>query len=48
MQSTWTEVPNLLNDDGAFLSFLAVLTATEALAGLPQGGSARASGFANS
>jgi hypothetical protein len=27
-------IPNLLNDDGAFLSFLAVLTATEALAGL--------------
>jgi len=27
-------IPNLLNDDGAFLAFLAVLTGTEALAGL--------------
>jgi hypothetical protein len=27
-------IPNLLNDDGAFLSFVAVLTGTEALAGL--------------
>ena len=27
-------IPNLLNDDGAFLSFLTVLTGTEALAGL--------------
>jgi len=27
-------IPRLLNDDGAFLSFLAVLTGTEALAGL--------------
>jgi len=27
-------IPNLLNDDGAFLSFLAVLAGTEALAGL--------------
>jgi len=27
-------IPNLLNDDGAFLSFLNVLTGTEALAGL--------------
>jgi hypothetical protein len=27
-------IPRLLNDDGAFLSFLAVLSATEALAGL--------------
>jgi hypothetical protein len=27
-------IPNLLNDSGAFLSFLAVLSATEALAGL--------------
>lgn len=27
-------IPHLLNDDGAFLSFLAVLSATEALAGL--------------
>ena len=27
-------IPNLLNDNGAFLSFLAILTGTEALAGL--------------
>jgi hypothetical protein len=27
-------IPNLLNDSGAFLSFLAVLAGTEALAGL--------------
>jgi hypothetical protein len=27
-------IPHLLNDDGAFLAFLAVLTATDALAGL--------------
>jgi len=27
-------IPNLLNDSGAFLSFIAVLTATDALAGL--------------
>ena len=27
-------IPHLLNDDGAFLAFLAILTATDALAGL--------------